>query len=555
MKHLRQELEATLNEAVVLCEAVAPDAPVIKQRAKIQAALEAYQPTLMFYGVYNAGKSTLLNALLGDGGAEIAATSDRPCTSVVEEYRLGDYTVYDTPGIDAPREHERISKAQLEKVHVVVFVVSTSGAFEEQEVIESLAEIYRSGRPLIIALNNKGSAEDICSPQILSIREKLLANLVRETGDFSVHEKVEVVLVNALTGVRGRERMASHDEKTRMSGERLYERSAVGALGDEMLAALLRVSGDEVLRPAALMLAEALRDSCKHLSAQLSGDERASTLDMLYAAVSALQREFVEACEAGIVAVRNEFIEDLMSGLQGQKSDKSFSFDHYFVGYMDEVGKVVDQKVARARLSLQELLAGVAREEQFDGGRPVIDMNAPFAVPGEVRDFGVGGMEYMLDHKLLAKQLSQLAESEAGKELIKEGLLQLRKMKIPGFKGRWERTLGRWAGNIGKGLGVGIQVVSFAYEVRKSIVAQQEYEAAMAQQASDMRTTARNAATGAERQVLSHLPEWAREVFGQFEEAIVGERRAVRSANDRQRHALTGLERLRDRVQEVVLAM
>lgn len=555
MRHLRRELEETLNEAVALCEEVAPGAPVIQQRAKIQAALAAYQPALMFYGQYNAGKSTLLNALLGDGSGEIAATSDRPCTSAVHEYRLGDFIVYDTPGIDAPQEHERISKAQLEQAHVVVFVVSTGGSFDERASIEALAEIYRSGRPLIIALNNKGSVEDAGAPQVTGIREKLLSNLAQATGDARVREKVEVVLVNALTGVRARERMRAPDEKTRTAGARLYERSAVGDLGDVMLAALMRVTGDEVLRPAVLMLAKVLQDSCDQLRAQLEGDERVSFLDVLYSAVSSLQREFVDACEAGIVAVRNELIEDLVSGLQGEKALKGISLDHYFDSYLEKVGEVVDQKVLRAQLALQELLSVAVNDVQADGGQPVIDMNAPFGMPGEGRSGSMSGLAVNFDQKKFAEGLRQFAESEAGTKLITKGLLQLRKLKIPGFKGRWERTLARWAGNIGKGLGVGIQIASVGYELHKAGAAQREYDAAMVQNAADLRVMAKNAATSAERQVLGQLPEWARSVFGQFEETIGGDRREAQATNDRQRRAITGLERLQDRLQAIVLAM
>ena len=69
------------------------------------------QPRIMVYGYYNAGKSTLLNALMGEVKAEMA---DRPLTAKVDEYEWNGYTLLDTPGIDAPIEHEDIANSELQ---------------------------------------------------------------------------------------------------------------------------------------------------------------------------------------------------------------------------------------------------------------------------------------------------------------------------------------------------------------------------------------------------------------------------------------------------------
>lgn len=282
MKHLRKELEETLHSAVALCEQVVPEAPVVTRRSKIAEATGAYQPTLMFYGHYNAGKSTLLNALLGEKGREVAETSDRPCTSHVHSYELGDYVVYDTPGIDAPIEHERISRAQLEKTHVVVFVTSTSGSFDERKSIEELAELYESGRQVVVVLNDK-TGEDRKSPQVAGMRAQLLSHLEEETGSSKVRDEIDFVLVNAKTGVRARKMLGSDDADTRKRGQLLYEASGVDELGEVMLQALLDVQGEEVFRPAFLMLRDALEDSCDHLREQLGANGKTAYLDALHA--------------------------------------------------------------------------------------------------------------------------------------------------------------------------------------------------------------------------------------------------------------------------------
>ena len=91
--------------------------------------------SIMVYGVYNAGKSTFINALLGQ---ESAPVGDVPLTHKVDSYPYKNYTIQDTPGIDAPKEHEQVTDGQLEKVDAVLFVVNPSGVAEEKDTLDKL---------------------------------------------------------------------------------------------------------------------------------------------------------------------------------------------------------------------------------------------------------------------------------------------------------------------------------------------------------------------------------------------------------------------------------
>jgi len=72
---------------------------------------------IMVYGVYNAGKSTLINAMAGE---EVAEVGDVPVTATIAEYTCGSYKIIDTPGIDAPAEHEKITMEEMLKADVVI---------------------------------------------------------------------------------------------------------------------------------------------------------------------------------------------------------------------------------------------------------------------------------------------------------------------------------------------------------------------------------------------------------------------------------------------------
>ena len=114
-------------------------------------------PTVMVFGVYNAGKSTFLNALIGD---ERAPMADRPETSRVTPYAWNGFQILDTPGIDAPIEHEDVTRKQLSESDVILFVLSTNGSFDEKVIYDEILGVVREGKPIMVIVNNKaeGSA-------------------------------------------------------------------------------------------------------------------------------------------------------------------------------------------------------------------------------------------------------------------------------------------------------------------------------------------------------------------------------------------------------------
>lgn len=59
---------------------------VSKELDKILQGLDRSKPSLMFYGIYNAGKSSLLNAVFGQ---EKALVGDVPETHSVTAYQWG----------------------------------------------------------------------------------------------------------------------------------------------------------------------------------------------------------------------------------------------------------------------------------------------------------------------------------------------------------------------------------------------------------------------------------------------------------------------------------
>lgn len=160
-------------------------------------------PNIMVFGIYNAGKSTFLNALIGESRAKMA---DRPETSVVTSYEWNGFKLLDTPGIDAPEAHERVSREQLEKTDIILFVLATDSGFEEKYVYQEIIKIVKSHRLMMLIINNKNSYnEDEASYR--AIYDKILVNLNKEGRECSLPslaDDIQIHLVNAKSALKGK---------------------------------------------------------------------------------------------------------------------------------------------------------------------------------------------------------------------------------------------------------------------------------------------------------------------------------------------------------------
>lgn len=122
-------------------------------RSNVNELLDCDKPRLMVCGVYSAGKSTLVNILCRKEVAEMGA---EPKTDKVTEYKneSKDYILVDSPGVDAPIEHEKITDDFVKKCSALMFVVSTKNA-ESEANYRKINEWMKYEKPLFIVLNDK----------------------------------------------------------------------------------------------------------------------------------------------------------------------------------------------------------------------------------------------------------------------------------------------------------------------------------------------------------------------------------------------------------------
>lgn len=163
--------------------------------------IENTKPQIMFFGLYNAGKSSLLNELLRD---DVAKVADVPTTDHVDYYNWRGYTIADTPGVGAPIEHEEVTNEAIRKADVVLFVMTNAGSFEKKENYVRMKDIVDAGKKVIIVINDKSDfLPQERYEEMMQVQQKIYDNMMALDID-NVKERFTTLFVNAKLAHKGR---------------------------------------------------------------------------------------------------------------------------------------------------------------------------------------------------------------------------------------------------------------------------------------------------------------------------------------------------------------
>lgn len=195
------DLHNTLNETVN--SSIIPDE--VKQSLSVidniyKSKLDNLQPRIMVFGIYNAGKSSIINELIREDKAKV---QDVPTTDRIDIYKWNGYDIADTPGVGAPIEHEKVTAEALKAADVVLFVMSTTGSNEKAENYVRMKDIADAGKKIIIVLNDKNGDLGNNDPDIQKIKFKVYENM-KKVGIQDVDSRYCIVVVNAKRARTGR---------------------------------------------------------------------------------------------------------------------------------------------------------------------------------------------------------------------------------------------------------------------------------------------------------------------------------------------------------------
>ena len=237
LKNYQEDLAAKANRVTEIAEKYPDTASNLNKFKEINnTKVRTTTPEIMVYGIYNAGKSSILNELMGEDRATV---NDVPETDKVTYYEWQGYKIADTPGIFAPIEHEDVTEEHLKKADIVLFVMSTTGSNEKLENYQRMKSIADAGKKIIIVLNDKNADMGKNDAAITLIKQKVAVNM-QNIGIENVDSKYCIVTVNAKRAKAGR--LKNKVELVAMSG--------MTELKEVILTELKHTSSFEILRNA-----------------------------------------------------------------------------------------------------------------------------------------------------------------------------------------------------------------------------------------------------------------------------------------------------------------
>jgi small GTP-binding protein len=409
-------------------------------KTHIEDKLNNFRPTLMVYGTYNSGKSTLLNALFGK--EELAKTGDSPETAEVYEYQYNGFTIYDTPGINAPIEHETVTKEHLKKCEIILFVLSNDGSLEEEYVYQKISEIVKANKPLLIVLNNKRNIDHDSKETIQEIK-KVNINLSKigdKSGIRNIEDKVSLIMVDALTALEGKVE----------NEQELIEESNILHLENNIVRLLSEAGDTEVINSLNIYIKEFVANIISQIDAKIDNPELQKVEEILTFLV-----KFENKSEIEFKNIIHKKINILESGLRerflNQSSEEEIS--QYLEDSLDTLVSQIESKFEKTSNELK------LRIEQFSK-----EMNAINIDYETIKIENNQNVDETSSSMLEDTLKTTLKNKELVTNVTKEALLKLREFKIL-FKGKWEKTLGKYAGKIA----TVINVLVGAYEIYQSI--------------------------------------------------------------------------------------
>lgn len=432
---------AVLAEAAPTAEKYLPDSAG-KTVSGLQQRVEDNRIRIMLFGAYNAGKSTLLNALVGE---EAARVGDIPTTDQVDKYDWEGHVLLDTPGVNAPIEHQQVSEAELERTDLVLFVMRQEDQ-DSKDSIERLFKLLKAGRPLFLLLNYEDSDELV----VRQIREKLSKTLADSSDrygyDLDALAQVPVMPLNAKVALKAR--LDCKEKLREISGyDDFILRFTDWLRQYDERTKRLELVRDRVQRELLTPVRQAI------VSKLPDGESDGDTLSQQ---ISHFQREEGILRDASHNKARTEINlhrPELSAALDGDASEQAV------IAAVTRVAEDVAQATStwldrEIELSIEKSLRASLRT----GGVDIPDVRNSRA-----------SSSFLLD-TATETALSGIKKG-ATPENVKRLLLLGRKLKIPGLKGRWEKTFGKWAGKAGPVIQVAIGAVEVGLAHRAQEIA------------------------------------------------------------------------------------
>lgn len=388
--------------------------------------------SIMVYGVYNAGKSTLINALLG---AEHAKMADRPETDSVNRYPWREFEILDTPGIDAPISHEEVTREQLHAADVVIFVVNPLGVIEEAKTLSTLLELVERDKKVVVVFNSKNHLEPMVAERLKDELRQHLQVMAQERGMPPVLQAIPILEVNAKSAL-----------KAKLEGkENLLARSGLPSLERDLYKFLGSIQHSELVTSFIARLNGFIGDTIELLDQGGDSDNMAA-IDSFYAELA--QREVsLRANLKSLAEAKAAFIEQrAFNAISNMPDSAQERVEQLIQTAGSEILAELEQELYKlandASRLLDEMLESIKVDGQVQAAKaglvvPEEDSAVPVPSPqGSSFDFGL--------LETGARQMGSLLKPEHVVSALKVG-----KDLLPSlFKGIGQKTMEKIGANV-----------------------------------------------------------------------------------------------------------
>lgn len=494
---VKTNLEAILSKTSTLSQSYPIDHSSWRKDAT--RYLNEAKPRVIIYGRYNAGKSTLVNALLSKDGSIVADISDAPCTSEVHHYSWNGVELVDTPGIHAPIAHQNIAKQKLHQASLILFVISSSGSFDDKEIIAELRALVTAKLPLFIVINNKdGFSAD--SPELQRIMNQIQSHL----SDCRVSPKqLSYLLVNAKSGFQAK---LYHQEPHKQ--KKLWEKSGMDKFCAILEHRILNASEEELFLPAFQVMEKGLQELEKEILKNLQNAEDNLAQNLLQELTDE-QRQTELSGANYIRSLEGSLVSELFTSFHNQQNG-----ERAVQQYLDSIQKYTQSLMQQTAQNLENRITHWTLPQTQSH-----------------TDTSNSANQLTIDPKIVQQFLS----SKQGQQLIKQGLLRLKDWNLPIFRDQSKKVLSQWAQNIAKGIGPFIQVASFVFDIFQASKEQKEFWKQEQLRIDQCKQAAQDAAFDVQRQILQIWTEQVEDYFTPIQKEW--EKHLLQNTQDSQKHS------------------
>lgn len=414
------EFREIANELVQMWEKYRPD-DVAFVKENIDEKINQERLSIQIYGNYNSGKSTLVNALLKKHAAKI---DDIPTTNRIDSYSWNGYHLLDSPGVNAPIDHESIAESELLKRSLVLFVIRQDDQ-DASEVYNRIFQQLNKGKQVFIVLNYQGlDAESSGEGSVEKLVGKIFTVLSEEAAkhktDRAMIRKVKVLPVNLKSAMKGRiEEKALLVERSGFTSFLTQFTDWVASYNNEthFVEDIRQYLLNEVVDPLEKDLQKKTQDHVNLNEARSRLGQVVYQRDDMLGQSASLVRSLVSS--AG-----NQIYEAITTSQSAEESNRKLEVQAK--GIQSEIANWFESKNKEFQVNFFTSV-GISSQDTAELMAQSLSGNN---ISDTLINLG-GGL--LKDRKVVEKGLEQL-------------LLSGRKYGIGGLKGKWGSTLTKWAG-------------------------------------------------------------------------------------------------------------